>query len=73
MATTKLVQRALKEATSAQLIRVRGLLGMHSGQFGYDSWQDKIKNALVAFDAEEYDHPDIAFLLCDVDLGEALR
>ena len=73
MASPNLIKKALSSATAAQLIRVRAILGRHSGEHGYDVWQGKIKDALKAFDAGQYDHPEVAFLLPDKDLGETLR
>ena len=73
MASSQLIKMALEKATPAQLIRTRAILGRHRGEYGYDVWQDKINVALKAFDTAEYDHPEIAFLLPDKDLGEALR
>ena len=73
MASPNLIKRALSSATPAQLIRVRAILSRHSGEYGYDVLQGRIEDALKAFDAKRYGHPDIAYLLPDEDLGEALR
>ena len=73
MASTDLIMTALSKATPAQLIRVRAVLCKHLGEYGYDVWQRRIRIALNAFDAGQYDNPEIAFLLPDEDLGEALR
>lgn len=73
MATSELIKRALDQATPAQLIKVRALIGENYGSYGYDSWAGRYKEALDAFDNAEYDNKQIAFLLEDEKLAEALQ
>jgi len=73
MANQALVKKALEQATPVQLIRVRALVGKNYGAYGYDSWAWRYKQALEAFDNGKYGDEQIAFLLKDAGLAEALR
>ena len=67
------VAPALFQASDEELLNVRDVLSEHEGRHGYALWQSTIREALVAFDAEQYHHPAIAQLLAHKDLGRVLQ
>jgi hypothetical protein len=73
MAQPKLVRTALKNATPAQLIRVRALLQCRPQTRGFIIMDDRNKKALQTFDAGRFGDPLIADVLEDYELAEALR
>ena len=73
MKRAELVKKALKNATPAQLIRVRAILSSIGEGCCGPAVQAIKDRTLKAFDAEQYDHEDILWALSDKELGEALR
>ncbi len=76
MKRSELVKKALSKATPAQLIRVRALLGETGATHHYAgrdrTWEIR-QRAVKAFDAGNYDDPDVLDCLYDKSLGDALR
>ncbi|MEK7552506.1 MAG: hypothetical protein AAB505_00125 [Patescibacteria group bacterium] len=76
MAKPALVKQALEVASPAQLIRVRAILVKYRKEVeegGFEGNQLVVNRAIEAFDAREFDSPEVANLLPDEALGEALR
>ena len=60
----KLIGRALREATPAQLLRVRGVIASQYGELkGYFIAYDDVLEALKLFDEGKYDHPKVCYFL----------
>ena len=87
MEKKELIRQALEQATPAQLLRARAIISTKQHkeyivcreQYERDPDQSptkelsRLNDLIKAFDRGEYNHPDMAELLSDKDLGEALR
>ena len=87
MERKELLRQALEQATPAQLLRIRAIISAKQHkeyivcreQYERDPDQSptkelrRLNDLIKAFDRGEYNHPDMAELLSDKELGEALR